>query len=162
MSVVYDPTNGLASSGERLPVGHGAVGLVGLAGFADGGVEFGPLLRLVLGLKQVADGAEGVGQLPPPDRAVIVQVGSPASEAAASMQCAGEAAVAGMLADLAEGEAAFDLGQAFSAGSERRLTSGGRGGSPQVLTRGIGAEGFGGCGHAGVPPVSWQQSWQLS
>jgi hypothetical protein len=162
MSVVYDPTNGLASSGERLPVGHGAVGLVGLAGFADGGVEFGPLLRLVLGLKQVADGAEGVGQLPPPDRAVIGQVGSPASEAAASMQCAGEAVVAGMFAGLAEGEAAFDLGEGLGVGGGRKVMPRCEDGRSQVLTCGIGAEGFGGYGHAGEPPVSWQQSWQLS
>jgi len=46
---------------ERLPIGHRAVGLVGLAGLADGGVEVGPLLGFVLGFGQVADGAEAVG-----------------------------------------------------------------------------------------------------
>lgn len=35
--------------------------MVGLAGLADGGVEFGPLLGFVLGFEEVADGAEAVG-----------------------------------------------------------------------------------------------------
>ena len=47
--------------GKRFPVGHGAGGLVGFAGFADGGVQGGELLRFVLGFVQVADGAEAVG-----------------------------------------------------------------------------------------------------
>lgn len=43
---------------QSRPVEHRAGGLVGLAGFADGGVEVGPLLGLVLGLEQVADRTE--------------------------------------------------------------------------------------------------------
>jgi len=44
--------------GQGFPVGHRAVGLVALPGGADGGVEVGPGLRLVLGFVQVADGAD--------------------------------------------------------------------------------------------------------
>ena len=46
------------------PIGHHAVALVGLAGLADGGVEVGPFLGLVLGLEEVAHGAEAVGVAP--------------------------------------------------------------------------------------------------
>ncbi len=46
---------------ERSPIGHRAVGLVGLAGLADGGVKLGPFLRLVLGFEEVAQVAEAVG-----------------------------------------------------------------------------------------------------
>ena len=41
-----------------VPRGHRAIGLVALASGADGGVEVGPLLGLVLGLEEVADGEE--------------------------------------------------------------------------------------------------------
>ena len=44
---------------EGCPIGHRAVGLVALAGLADGGVEFRPFLGLVLGLEEVARG-EGI------------------------------------------------------------------------------------------------------
>ena len=47
---------------QGFPIGHGAVGLVGLAGLADGVVEVGPLLGLVLGLEEVTDGAEAAGE----------------------------------------------------------------------------------------------------
>jgi len=46
-----------------LPGGHVAVGLVGLAGLAEGVVEVGPLVGLVFGFEEVADGAEAAGHL---------------------------------------------------------------------------------------------------
>ena len=55
-----DLTNGLCRLSEGLPVGDSAIGWVGLAGFADGGVETGPLLGLVLGFVQMADGTKGL------------------------------------------------------------------------------------------------------
>jgi hypothetical protein len=45
--------------GEGGEVGDSAGLLVCSAGFADGGVEVRPRLRLVLGLDEMADGAEG-------------------------------------------------------------------------------------------------------
>jgi len=45
------------SHGQGLPVGHRAVGLVGLAGVASGGIRVRSLLRLVLGLGEEAEGA---------------------------------------------------------------------------------------------------------
>lgn len=47
--------------GQGLPVGDGAICLVGLASLVDGGVEGGERLRLVLGFVQVGGGAEAVG-----------------------------------------------------------------------------------------------------
>jgi hypothetical protein len=37
--------------------------LVGFAGLADGGVEVGPFLRLVLGLEEMTYGAEAAGKV---------------------------------------------------------------------------------------------------
>ncbi len=51
----------LGRLGQGLPVGHGAIGLVGLAGFVDGGVKVGPLLELVLGVEQVAPACRQAG-----------------------------------------------------------------------------------------------------
>ena len=45
---------------ERLPIGHRPVGLVRFAGGPDGGVEVGPLLRLIFSLEEMADGTEAV------------------------------------------------------------------------------------------------------
>lgn len=54
-------TDGLCRLSMGLPVGDGAVGPVGLAGFADGGVEVRRLLGLALGFVHVAAGAEAAG-----------------------------------------------------------------------------------------------------
>ena len=55
----------LYSLGHHLPVRHGAIRLVRLAGIADRGVQLRPFLTLVLGLEQMPNGAEAVGY--PPD-----------------------------------------------------------------------------------------------
>ena len=44
------------------PIGHRAVGPVGLAGGADGGVEVGPLLRLISSLREMTDGVEAASR----------------------------------------------------------------------------------------------------
>ena len=56
------PPNISDSLGEGLSVRHLTAGLVGLTGLADGGVEARPLLGFVLGLEEVADGAEAAGE----------------------------------------------------------------------------------------------------
>jgi len=51
----------VGAAGKRFPVGQRAVGLVALAGFADGGVDLRPFLRFIFGFEEMADGAEAVG-----------------------------------------------------------------------------------------------------
>jgi len=46
--------------GKLIEIRHLAAALVGFAGTADGVVEFGPLLGLVLGFEEVAYGVEAV------------------------------------------------------------------------------------------------------
>ena len=49
---------------QRVPGGHRTVSLIRLACSSNGGVKFRPLLGLVLGLEEVADGAEAAGVAP--------------------------------------------------------------------------------------------------
>jgi len=53
-----DFVGGCHRQDQGLPGGHVAVGLVRLGSGADRGVEFGPFLRLALGLEEMADGAK--------------------------------------------------------------------------------------------------------
>lgn len=60
-STLEDLAEGMPVLDQWFPAGHDAVGVVRSASFPDGSVEFGPLLGLVLGLEEMANGAEAAG-----------------------------------------------------------------------------------------------------